>query len=53
MVYRVRKGDTLFGIARRHGVSVENLRAWNRLRGSAIGVGDRLQIQTSRAASAQ
>ena len=53
IVYRVRKGDTLFGIARRHGVSVENLRAWNRLRGSAIGVGDRLQIHTSLAANAQ
>ncbi len=49
VVYRVRKGDTLFGIARRHGVSIENLRAWNGLRGSAIGVGDRLQIHTSRA----
>ena len=53
IVYRVRKGDTLSGIARRHGVSVENLRAWNRLRGSAIGVGDRLQIHTSRAANGQ
>ena len=53
VVYRVRKGDTLFGIARRHGVSIENLRAWNGLRGSAIGVGDRLQIQTSRATSGQ
>ncbi len=53
VVYRVRKGDTLFSIARRHGVSVENLRAWNKLRGSAIGIGDRLQIHTSRAANAQ
>ncbi len=53
VVYRVRKGDTLFGIARRHGVSIENLRVWNGLRGSAIGVGDRLQIQTSRATSGQ
>lgn len=53
VVYRVRKGDTLSGIARRHGVSVGNLRAWNRLRGSALGVGDRLQIHTSRATNAQ
>ena len=53
IVYRVRKGDTLFGIARRHGVSVENLRTWNRLRGSSIGIGDRLQIHTSRGANAQ
>ncbi|MEP7118107.1 MAG: LysM peptidoglycan-binding domain-containing protein [Acidobacteriota bacterium] len=53
VVYRVRKGDTLSSIAHRHGVSVDNLRAWNRLRGSVIGVGDRLQIRTSRLANAQ
>ena len=52
-VYRVRKGDTLYSIARRHGVSVENLRAWNRLKGSALSIGDRLQIQTARSANAQ
>ena len=52
-VYRVRKGDTLFSIARRHGVSVENLRAWNRLKGSALSIGDRLQIHTTRSANAQ
>ena len=27
--YRVRRGDTLVGIARRHGVSVSDLRKWN------------------------
>jgi len=52
-VYRVRKGDTLFSIARRHGVSIENLRTWNRLKGSALAVGDRLQIHTTRSANAQ
>jgi membrane-bound lytic murein transglycosylase D len=52
-VYRVRKGDTLFSIARRHGVSVENLRAWNRLKGSALSIGDRLQIHSARSANAQ
>ncbi|HEX7050495.1 MAG TPA: LysM peptidoglycan-binding domain-containing protein [Longimicrobiales bacterium] len=29
--YRVRRGDTLWDIARRHGVSVDELRAWNDL----------------------
>ena len=53
VVYRVRKGDTLFSIARRHGVSVENLRAWNKLPGTAIDIGDRLQILAARAAAAQ
>ena len=52
-VYRVRKGDTLYSIARRHGVSIENLRAWNRLKGSALSIGDRLQIHTTRSANAQ
>ena len=45
VIYRVRKGDTLFSIARRHGVTIENLRAWNSLRGSALSIGDRLSIQ--------
>jgi len=29
--YRVRKGDTLWSIARNHGISIDQLRAWNRL----------------------
>lgn len=53
VVYRVRKGDTLFSIARRHGVTVESLRLWNKLRGTAISVGDRLQIHATRPVNAQ
>ena len=52
-VYRVRQGDTLYAIARRHGVSVDDLRKWNRLKGSALSIGDRLEILSSRAANAQ
>ena len=52
-VYRVRQGDTLYAIARRHGVSVDDLRRWNRLKGSALSIGDRLEILSSRAANAQ
>ena len=33
-IYRVQKGDSPWGIARRYGVSVEQLRAWNGLRRS-------------------
>jgi len=40
----VRAGDTLFGIARTYDVSVEDLRAWNRLRGNQINVGQRLIV---------
>ena len=42
--YRVQRGDTLGGIARRFGVSVQQLRAWNDLNGSRIYPGQRLQI---------
>jgi len=42
--YRIQRGDTLEGIARRFGVSVAQLRAWNDLSGSRIYPGQRLQI---------
>lgn len=42
--YRVRRGDTLGGIARRHGVSVAELRRWNNLSTTVIRVGQRLSI---------
>ena len=43
-VYRVRNGDVLGTIARRHGVSVRELRQWNGLRGDMIHVGQKLYI---------
>jgi membrane-bound lytic murein transglycosylase D len=46
VVYRVKRGDTLFSIARAFEVTVDALRSWNRLRGSHINPGDRLTIQT-------
>lgn len=45
VVYRVRRGDTLYAIARRNGVTVEQLRAWNNLRDSRLQIGDRLIVQ--------
>ncbi|MEM6328525.1 MAG: LysM peptidoglycan-binding domain-containing protein [Bacteroidota bacterium] len=41
----VRRGDTLFAIARRYGVSVGTLRDLNRLRGDRIRVGQRLRLR--------
>ncbi|MEN8174376.1 MAG: LysM peptidoglycan-binding domain-containing protein [Pseudomonadota bacterium] len=44
VTYRVRKGDTLSSIARRHRVSVSQLRRENRVRKNVIHVGQRLTI---------
>jgi peptidoglycan endopeptidase LytE len=43
--YTVRKGDTLAGIARKTGVSLAELRKCNRLRGSALKIGQRLALR--------
>jgi membrane-bound lytic murein transglycosylase D len=44
VLYRVRSGDTLSAIARRHNVSIDDLKSWNRLRSSTLAVGTRLTI---------
>ena len=44
VTYTVRRGDTLYDIARRFGVSVSELRRINRISGSRIHPGDVLQI---------
>lgn len=46
VVYRVQSGDVLGTIARKHDVRIEDLRAWNNIRGSLIRVGQRLDIWT-------
>jgi N-acetylmuramoyl-L-alanine amidase len=40
----VGRGETLSGIAQRHGVGVDTLRQANRLRGDRVRVGERLTI---------
>ena len=47
--YRVRRGDTLYDIARKFGVSVAALRSANGLRSSRIYPGDVLRIPSSNA----
>ncbi len=42
--YQVRRGDSLWTIARRHGVDVDSLKEANRLAGSRIYAGQTLQI---------
>jgi len=44
--YTVRRGDTLSRIAKTHGVTVDQLRAWNEISGDLIEVGQRIQIRT-------
>jgi membrane-bound lytic murein transglycosylase D len=43
-VYRIRRGDTLITIADRFGVTLEQLRRWNRLRGNEIFPGHILYV---------
>lgn len=50
--YRVRKGDSLWGIARRHGITLEQLRSWNGLgRSAKIHPGQRLRVSTTAGSS--
>ncbi|MFT4604291.1 MAG: membrane-bound lytic murein transglycosylase D [Rhodothermales bacterium] len=42
--YRVKSGDTLSGIASRHGVSIADIRKWNGLAGSRIRSGQTLKL---------
>lgn len=46
VVYRVRSGDVLGTIARKHNVRLADLREWNNIRGSLIRVGQKLDIYT-------
>jgi membrane-bound lytic murein transglycosylase D len=43
-VYKVRKGDTLWDIARAHNVGESELRSWNKLTASRIYAGQELVI---------
>ncbi len=47
LTYRVRNGDSLYSIARKHRVTVAAIKDWNRLRSNQIRAGRRLTIYTS------
>ena len=51
-VHRVRRGDTLFSIARLYRTTVAAIKSWNRLRTDSIQVGQRLRIFNDRPATA-
>jgi membrane-bound lytic murein transglycosylase D len=44
--YRVKRGDTLYGIARRYDVSVADLQQWNDLAGSGLSPGQKLTVRS-------
>jgi LysM repeat protein len=48
----VKRGDTLFSIAKLYRTTVASIKSWNRLRTNSIQVGQRLTIFTPRAAIA-
>ena len=43
-IVTVRSGDTLYGIARAHGVSVADLQTWNKLGSSKLSIGQKLRV---------
>jgi membrane-bound lytic murein transglycosylase D len=49
IVYRVKRGDTLFSIAQLFDTTVDKIKSLNQLRGSALLVGARLKIAAARA----
>ncbi len=52
IVHRVKRGDTLFSIARLYNTTVAALKSWNAsIRGNRINIGDRLTVFASRAAN--
>ena len=48
--YRVRRGDTLSSIARRHHVTTADIRAWNGLTQNKIMIGQQLRLNSEPAA---
>lgn len=47
-VHVVKRGQTLGGIAKMHGVTVTQIKTWNHLRSNSIQIGQRLVIQKAR-----
>ncbi|MEM9692431.1 MAG: LysM peptidoglycan-binding domain-containing protein [Myxococcota bacterium] len=41
---KVRRGDTLIRLAKRHGISIDKLRLWNALRDDHIEIGERIHL---------
>jgi membrane-bound lytic murein transglycosylase D len=48
VTYRVRRGDTLATIATKYRTTVQQLKVWNRLRGTRLAAGETLTLYTRR-----
>lgn len=44
LTHTVKRGDTLYGLSRKYGTSVSSIQKANRIKGSTIGIGQRLII---------
>jgi LysM repeat protein len=44
ILYRVRRGETLGGIARNHNVTVADIREWNKGLGKSIRAGQKIKL---------
>ena len=53
MMYRVRRGDTVFSVAKRWNVKPDEIAAWNNLRGNTLFAGQRLALTVARAPAAK
>jgi len=51
--YTVKRGDTLYRIGTRYGVSAQELRAWNGLTGEALNAGRKLRVTSDLVPAAQ
>ena len=48
VTHRVKKGETLSGIARKYGVSTSSIKSNNKLKGNSVRIGQKLKIKTSK-----
>ena len=49
-IHRVRRGETLYTIASEYGLTQQQLRVWNRLRGDQLSPGMRLRVSEASSA---
>jgi len=49
--YRAKRGDTLASIAKRHGVTVAQIKSWNHLKSSRLASGQRLVLEADASAT--